>query len=163
MGWTVVKKGKHIGKTLPQIIFSDPDYFFWGIENDVFNGALASEAKELNYKARNIRIPQGMKAEYIIHRPTRKFDHMELVPENRPPHQGSSPTFREDVIDLSVPRRFADYDKLGCKNLLLSLKIRLLGNRHIRLTKRRCEEFFEDDENFVISDEFRQEMGSIFR
>ena len=27
--WTQLTNTKHKGKTLPQVIFNDPDYFFW--------------------------------------------------------------------------------------------------------------------------------------
>lgn len=38
MPWSVVNFGpKFKGKTLPQIIFDDPDWFFWGIEKDIFS------------------------------------------------------------------------------------------------------------------------------
>jgi hypothetical protein len=29
--WSKLYFGKHVGKSLPQILFYDPDYFFWGI------------------------------------------------------------------------------------------------------------------------------------
>jgi hypothetical protein len=29
MIWTTVPFGKHQGKTLPQIVIDDPDWFFW--------------------------------------------------------------------------------------------------------------------------------------
>ena len=88
---------------------------------------------------------------------------MNLVPEDRIDHEGSSKTFYKDVIDLSVPRQISKYDKRGYKNMILSVKIHLFGNRHIRLTKEFCEEFFEDDGNFVMSEEFREEMEGIIR
>jgi hypothetical protein len=102
MSWTAVRNGKYEGKTLPQIIFLDPDHFFWAVEIDIFknNKTLASEAKKLNYKARNIRIPEGIKAEYWIHRPTGKFDHMDLIPEDRP-HQ--SWTYSRGGVKISKP------------------------------------------------------------
>lgn len=32
MPWSIVSFGRHSERTLPQIIFSDPDWFFWAIE-----------------------------------------------------------------------------------------------------------------------------------
>jgi hypothetical protein len=29
--WLQLRFGKHEGKTLPQIVLSDPDYFFWAV------------------------------------------------------------------------------------------------------------------------------------
>jgi hypothetical protein len=155
MSWTIVNFGKHKGKTLPQILFSDPDWFFWTGKKGVFKnkGTLNREADELNIKARHIKIPsrhgQNMVAEYIIDRPTMKFAHMELVPLDRPHHEGASPTFRKDVIDLSVPRQIIPYDKLGCSHMLSSVKYYLFGNESTRMTKKRCEDFFDNSDNFT--------------
>ena len=57
MSWTVVRFGKYEGKTLPQIIMLDPDWFFWMLPN--FYGMLAKEAEDLARKARAIKIPKG--------------------------------------------------------------------------------------------------------
>jgi len=37
MRWSTLKSGKYEGKTLPQVLFKDPDYFFWAIEEGVFD------------------------------------------------------------------------------------------------------------------------------
>ena len=154
MTWAVLKFGRHKGKTLPQVLFSDPDYFFWGYENGVFTKDLPEESEELYKKARFIRVPQsgGEKkvVEYMVHKPTRKLGNIRIVPESQPSHQGSSPTFRSEVINLSIPRQLAPYDKMGGKILIAILKPIILGNGNHNLTKRRCEEFFENDENFSL-------------
>ncbi len=150
MAWSIVNFGKYRGKgkSLPQIVFSDPDWFFWAVEEGVFSnkGALASEARLINLRARHIKISlthgSNMRAEYIVHRPTMKFSHMELVPADRPHHEGSSPTFRKDIIDLSFPRQIAAYDKLGCAHMLSSAKIYLFGNKGARMTKKGLRGFF---------------------
>ena len=153
MPWSTVTFGKHAGKTLPQIVFSDPDYFFWAFEEGIFKGSLSRQAAILDARARSIRIPNNeagsLLAEYIVHPPTQKFAHMEIVPANRAQHQGSSPAFRKSVIDLSVPRKIASYDKLGCKNLISSVKCTLFGSKTVRMTQERCESFFDDPTNFV--------------
>jgi hypothetical protein len=165
MAWSTVNFGKYRGKgkTLPQIIFDDPDWFFWAIENNAFRGrgSLEEEASRIDSRARAIRIPkyicispdysgEKLVAEYIIHRPTGKFANVEIVPANRPEHEGSSPTFRKSVIDLSVARQIAQYDKRGCKTLISSAKKVLFGNRFARMTKDRCEDFFDDPANFDL-------------
>jgi hypothetical protein len=58
MAWTILTFGRHRGKTLPQVILSDPDWFFWAVDNDVFQGALATEAVDLEQKATAIKIPK---------------------------------------------------------------------------------------------------------
>lgn len=79
--------------------------------------------------------------EYLIHRPTGKFDRLEVVPRSRGLHEGGSPAFRSDFIDMSVPRRIAQYDKLGCKSLVSSLKFYVFGSESARVTKGRAEDF----------------------
>ena len=155
MSWTELDFGKHKGLTLPQVLFKDPDWFFWAVSNDALKTRprLKSEAIELNEKARRIKVPQSgrdtLVVEYWIHRPTHKFSHFDLVPESRPHHVGSSSAHRSKVIDLSFPRRIAPYDKLGCKSMLSSLKHYLFGSKSARMTKQRCEDFFDESRNFV--------------
>jgi hypothetical protein len=155
MEWTTLNFGKHNGKTLPQVMFADPDWFFWAYEEGVFRGSLAEEAEEVYRKACSIRVPSGailneqeVVVEYYIHTPTGKFAKFELVPASRPSHLGSSPAFRSKAIDLSVPRRITPYDKLGGSSMISKLKYYLFGDSSYRMTRRRCEEFFEDDANF---------------
>ena len=154
MPWTPLPFGKHKGKTFPQIIFSDPDWFFWAIEKKIFKGKFAEEATEISSKARKIRIPtkrgEDLVAEYLIHTPTGKFGVMEIVPRSQPLHEGASPAYRLDVIDMSFPRQIAKYDKLGCNLLLSSVKFYLFGKPNYRMTRRVCDNYFDDDNNFLL-------------
>jgi hypothetical protein len=156
MAWSTVNFGKHKGKTLPQIVFTDPDYFFWAMGEGVFRkkGDLEREAKDIWHKARNIRIPGNdkdqLRAEYSIHFPTGKFGDMEIVPVSQARHEGSTRTIRKNVIDLNVPRQLASYDKLGCRTLLSCVKYALFRSSKARMTREKCEKFFADDRNFVI-------------
>ena len=155
MAWTTVRFGQYRDKTLPQILWSDPDWFFWAIGDDAFEdrGVLQTEAKDLDHKARNIKIPNNddgaLMVEYFIHQPTGKFSHFEIISKDRPIHDGASPTFRAPLIDMSVPRRIAEYDKLGGKALLSSLKLYFFGSRSRRVTKKRSEDFFNDPNKFA--------------
>jgi hypothetical protein len=38
MRWTTLNFGTHEGKSLPQIVISDPDWFFWAVARGVFTG-----------------------------------------------------------------------------------------------------------------------------
>ena len=155
MAWTKLWFGKHKGKTLPRVLFSDPDYFFWAIDKGIFHekGLLTREARELDRKARRIRIPQAegedLVAEYFLDPVYEKIAGVEVVPRSRRHHSGGSPTYRLDCFDLSVPRGHADYDKGGYAVLLKDIKTYLFGDPGYRMTKPRCEEFFSNDENFV--------------
>ena len=144
MGWTELMFGKHEGKTLPQIVFADTDWFFWAYEAGVLDRhGTMDEAKSVCRRATRIRIPQDgvekLVAEYALCPTTGMFANVEIVPKSRRHHQGSSPTMRLPVFDLSVPRRFNSYDKAGGKALVNALKVYLFGDRDYRLTKDRCE------------------------
>ncbi len=154
MAYTEITFGKHEGKILPQVLFSDPDYFFWAFEKGVFKdkGSLAEEASEIHHQATRIRIPhdgaEELLAEYIIHPGTRKFVGMNIVPSSRTGHAGS-PAFRRAVIDLSAVRQIAKYDKCGGRLLLTQVKQYVFSDPKQRMTRERCEQFFEDAGNFV--------------
>ena len=156
MAWNSLTFGKHKGKNLPQILFSDPDWFFWAISNNVFDNksaSILSQAKDIYTKSTNIKIPDNidddLEVEYFIHSPSNKFSHFTIIPSSKPIHQGSSGTCRSPLIDMSIPKQIASYDKLGCKNLISSLKYYIFGNKSARLTQKKCEDFFDDDNNFA--------------
>jgi hypothetical protein len=152
MGWSRIAFGKHKGKTLPQLVFTDPDYFFWARGKGLFKGKTGYEAEQIYRKVCAIRIPKSetknLVAEYACHPETGKFVGLEIVPRSQPLHYGTTPTLRDSVIDLTFPRQLAHYDKLGCRLLLSSLKFYLFGDSGYRMTKKRCEQFFENDANF---------------
>ena len=56
MRWSVVPFGRYAGKTLPEIIVRDLDWFFWVLPK--LYGRIAEEAQELARRARAIKIPQ---------------------------------------------------------------------------------------------------------
>jgi hypothetical protein len=151
MRWTTIGFGKHKGKTLPEVIFDDADWFFWAYEDDIFKGALAREIREVYRRARAVRIPeqdgQRRLVEYRFHPKNGKFTTMFLIPDG--------PIFEcqtvSPVIDFYVPRACCKYDKTGCKNLVLAFKAIFFGNQSHRLSKKAREDFFSDDANFVLS------------
>jgi hypothetical protein len=49
MSWTVVKFGKHAGKTIPQILFTDPDWFFWFMKQGTFRSRYLQEEADVLY------------------------------------------------------------------------------------------------------------------
>jgi hypothetical protein len=153
MSWTKLDSGKHAGKTLPQLLFADPDYFFWGVEVGAFKGALTAEAAELRHRATHVKIHQSgaeqLVAEYVIHPGVKKFTDLNFVPKSRPAHEGGSQTFRMDHIDLSVPRRISHYDKKGGKMLISVVKQHYFGSASARMTRERCEQFFDEKKNFL--------------
>ena len=66
-GYTPLMFGKFKGKTLPQVVFVDPDYFFWLHGKNILHGRLRQEADEIYGKATAIRLLQpGLVAEYSL-------------------------------------------------------------------------------------------------
>lgn len=66
MKWTTLNFGKHSGLSLPQIILSDADWFFWALNKGVFWGRLAIEAEELAARARAIKIPKPDPENWLV-------------------------------------------------------------------------------------------------
>ena len=142
--------GKHIDKTLPQIILHDPDWFYWAHGNSVFKSpALAEQASEIADKASRIKIPkpdpENWRIRYEIH-PSGAFQDILIVPLKEVYPDGSDILFGES-LDLFMPRRFKAYDKLGYR--LLLAKVKKYWFNEEALTKDRCERFFIEEANFV--------------
>ena len=151
MSWTQLSFGRHKGKTLPQVVFQDPDWFFWAYEENVFKGVIKREAEDIYRKATSIKIPEekGKKlVEYMIHPSYNRFADIQLVDIDRLAHEGSTRTERKKVIDLSYPRRCVNYDKLGCRILIKSFKEIIYGTRSFKITKPIAENFFDNASNF---------------
>jgi len=151
--WTEITFGKHAGKTLPQLLLNDPDYFFWAVEKkDVFKGSLATQAASLLARARRVKIPKpnpdDWRVEYVC-APDGKFAHFEVVEADRPRHIGSSLTIRGTTLDFSLVRGTRHYDKSGYKLFLRNFKYYYFGSAEKRLTRKLCEEFFDKPSNFV--------------
>jgi hypothetical protein len=153
MPWKPVSFGKHRGKTLPQILFKDPDWFFWALEEDVFRGKHPErEITDIAQKAQNIApkegTPESMLVQYTIHPIVEKLADVDLVPHSRPAHEGSSPTQRKHCFDLSFGRELANYDKTGADIIIRAIKFHYFGDCGYRMTKARCEAFFDEPSNF---------------
>ena len=149
MSWTEYYSPKYEKKiTLPQLIFKDADLFFWLYEENKFTGKLAAEAKDIYRKACSIRIPDSQEVEYDFYPKTGYFTGFELVPRSLPSHIGSTRTSRNSVLDMSIVRKRKQYDKMGYQMFIRRMKLYFFENKP--LTKKKCEEFFENNDNFSI-------------
>jgi hypothetical protein len=151
--WTPLEFGKYKGKTLPQIVLRDPDWFFWAHEVGALS-SVQSEADDAHRKARSIKPPrrdgEEQLVEYIIHEATGKSLGFRLVTRRELDANGYDPMCIGEVIDLSVPRQLCPYDKLGGRLLVADMKVYVFRNKAVRLTKKECEGFFECESNFVL-------------
>ena len=154
MIFTPINFGKHKNKTIPQVVFSDLDYFIWAITENVFKTpALKIEADYVYQRIRNIKIPKDnhddYEVEYYIHAPTGKFGRFEIVEKSTPLHKGGSTAFRSKNIDLTVVKSIKEYDKSGSGIMIDCLKTYYFESRSYKMTKKRCEDFVNDDSNFI--------------
>ncbi len=144
--------GLHFGRTLPQIVFRDPDWFFWAREQRIFAWPQSHEAERIYRRATAIRVPNcefgSVVVEYLVDRSSGRFAGMQLV---RPGSGATNPNFPRHIIDLSVPRQLHKYDKTGMKIMIKDFKEIVFGDSKIKLTRRRAESFFDDDRNFVLT------------
>lgn len=155
MVFTQLNFGKHKNKTLPQIVFSDLDYFIWAYGKDIFKtSVLKNEANYVYQRIKSIKIPKenhdNYEVEYLIHPPTGKFGRFEIVEKSTPLHKGGSPAFRSKNIDLTVVKSIKEYDKLGSGIMIECLKAYCFGTSSYKMTKKRCEDFINDDSNFIL-------------
>ena len=145
MSWNAVPFGKYKGKTLPEIIVCDLDWFFWVLPK--LYGKIAEEAQELARRAQAIKIPQRggkrLEVEYQFDM-DRRFCGFGFVDPSAPYSRCSA---RLRYLDLRWPLR-KRYDKRAGRLMIRDFRTHYFGPRR-RLTKERCEEFFSNDANFI--------------
>jgi len=153
MEWSILTFGKHEGKTLPQVVLEDPDWFFIAYERGEFTRQLLPEANRIFEKATSIKVPstgeKRMVAEYSIDPFTRKFSVIEVVPESDPFNPESIWSFRKKVIDFTAARNILFSDTTAGERIALQVKNLLFG-KDAELMRELCETFFNDEANFEI-------------
>ncbi len=136
-------------------MFKDPDWFYWAYEGRIFDDKppLNYQAEDIFIKSKSIRISNNKGEELVVEYNFYYQDYtsvgFQIVPKERPKHEGATPTFRQNHIDMTVPRNQKNYDKLGYRIFLRSLKLHLFGNESARMTRKRCDDFYSDESNFT--------------
>jgi len=146
MFWSILRFGKYAGNTLPEIILSDPNWFFWMAPK--LYGKLGEEAKKLVRKARAIKIPKSRPGKWAVeyrYDCDQRFCGFAFVKAETWHSRWST---RFPRLDLAWPLRRKKYDKRGGRILIRDFRIHYFGE-HKRLTNQRCEEFFSNDRNFI--------------
>jgi len=146
MRWSAVPFGKYQGKTLPEIIVRDADWFFWILPK--LYGKLADEAEALARRARAIKIPNPQRKRLEVeyrYEDGNRFCGFAFVDANTARYSRWST--RLPYLNLSSPLR-RKYDKRAGRILIRDFRIHYFGE-HKRLTKERCEEFFSNERNFI--------------
>jgi len=149
LDWTPLKFGKHEGKTLPQIVLNDPDWFFLGVDlcalpwTTRFWGALdrMQSTKHNNTETRSRKL-----AGWILLLADDKFSGFSIVKAEIAGIESGKCQISSH-LDLSYPWQSRPYDKLGNKMMLKSFKHYYFGGSS--LTKEKCENFFYRSKNFI--------------
>lgn len=147
MAWTALKSGNYVGKTLPQVLLTDPSWFYLVYKKGYTKdwGKFAKEADEIYKKSRAIKIPHNednnLMIEYGYSQSTEKFIGMEVVSSTQEAHRGTTLTTRKSLIDLAMFLLRIGTDKMGGRIIIACFKA-IIFNGDVRLTKNRCEQFF---------------------
>lgn len=151
MKWRPLTFGKHKGKTIPQILLDDPDWFFYAVENEIFRGHPLFEANIALRRSKKIILkgrPRGSYAFEWTFDQDGRFCSLDVIDPGRYWHVGSSRRMRTNSIDLSELYNRNAYDKRGYKRLLKDMRRILFGDKVRRLTRERCDAFFSVPDNF---------------
>jgi hypothetical protein len=152
--------GKYEGRTLPEVLFADPDYFFW--LRGVLEGALAMEAEQLTRKACRIRISREPAETFVVEyifEPEGQFVRFGIVPRDREQYPSSHKIYRANHLDFSYIRNRQKYAKGAYVRFLRCFRKEFFGNKSTSMTKDRCEEFFNGD-HFLTDDEYRRSIAA---
>jgi|ADurb_Gel_03_Slu_FD_contig_51_1641286_length_564_multi_1_in_0_out_0_1 hypothetical protein len=156
-----LRHGKHKGKSVESLFFSDPGYVYWmvkkGIHEDAkwFSFDEQARFQTLLRRASHLRIPGlcpwcGLRPVsrmfMTIHASgglaTVSFDCSVCEPSGSSFSTPMKPSFY-------TPDIFRSYDKTGGKVLVQAIKRAYFGNKSHRMTDQRLSEFWDNKDNFV--------------
>jgi uncharacterized protein (DUF3820 family) len=158
--WRPMPFGKYKDRTLPQVLFEEPDYLFWLLRKEFLKGALAMQAKELAKKAYRIRIPREPTEAFVVDyffNSEGQFSCFSIVPKDA--YQSPRVVYRLKHIDFSIIQKHKEYAKGQYKKFLKAFRRVFFGDKSARMTKNRCEAFFSGD-NFLSKDEYQESMAA---
>ncbi|QFR39128.1 hypothetical protein A9Q91_02740 [Candidatus Gracilibacteria bacterium 28_42_T64] len=150
-------------KILPQIIFTDPGWFFDTLENGGFKKgyALLKQAEYLNERARNIRIPKDdpsqWRVEYIL-TVSGEYQSFSIVENNLPKRTGLENVIESDRINMYFPMTLPGYCKEWYIPFMSDLISSLFGKQKKLISGELSEIFFCDDSNFKNNSNFKLDL-----
>jgi hypothetical protein len=144
--WTPLPFSKHKGETLPQVICSDPSWFLWAVENEIFRSKrLADEAAILYRRIQGIIIPKRRPRKWVveyIYDCDGRFDGFLIVRKSENPYLKYNR--QSDCLDLTaIDTRY----KGEWRHFVCDFREAFFDGKS--LTKERCETFFSNESNFV--------------
>ena len=150
MKFSILDFGKHEGKTIPEILLSDPNWFFWALDAGLFqqHGRQQEEAAELGYRARNIKLPRDNPEQWRVNYYTNRHgDYWGFIIQRTDVLPDSGFAFETEVLSLEYVTQLRPTDRAY---YLHKIKSYLFG-KGSRVTKTVAEQFFGDDSNFDFS------------
>lgn len=161
--WYELPFGKHQGKTLPHIALIDPCWFMWAyMDERIFNKSrkpLLEQADYVYKRSCNIRIPNNPNGTKVVYYCCHMYGFVNDFVLSDASGNRSGFGFTGRTIDLSFPHLTGPVDVKVIQPFIRSLKRYLFGSEKARLTKRRCERFFEDDDNFDLNNTRNKHSG----
>ena len=152
--WNELRFGKHQGKTLPHIVFIDPCWFMWAyMDERIFNKSWKPICEQADYvyeRSRKIKIPNNPNGTKVVYYYYHMYGFVNDFALSDASDDLSDLKLDNHTIDLSLPHLTGPVDVRVIRPFIRSLKRYLFGSEKVRLTRRRCERFFEDDDNFVL-------------
>jgi hypothetical protein len=151
VNWTPLPDGKHAGKTLPEVMLSDPDFVFRALEAGEFSGDMLDQATEVCRRATRIWAsldePRGVTVFYSLHAyyPDH-FNGYSVLSKKDSKHRryAKFSAAQTPYFDLSMPRRIAPSDRDATAVVLGGVKLLHFGDPNAALTREQAERFFSD-------------------
>lgn len=151
--------GKYNGKTFEWLLFHDPGYVWWMIEENIpADKFLETEKRrfdDLVRRAKHLRIPglcSWCKKKPITRMFLTKhisgglarvdFDCDVCYPGGGSPTASLEPSF-------FTPDYYRNYDKMGAKFMIDSIKHAYFNDSSYKMTQKRMEDFFNNPQNFT--------------
>lgn len=145
MGWTKLRFGKYYGKTLPQVVAIDLDWFYWALPK--LYGKVGNEARRLAQRMQAIKVPkENRRREVEYYFEDNRFRGFAFVRVGSP--MCARGAIRLPYLDMSLARADGGFGKPACRKMTRYFRIHFFGENK-RLTKKRCEKFFSNRRNFV--------------
>ena len=150
MEWTKVPHKKHRGKTLPEIAFHDPYYLMWLITEAELHGPLVLEAYKMKRRVSRI-ILKGRKRrsyEFAWDIDPRGFRGVCVAPPVPPKDRQPRDGVRTKFLDLGMLKTHGRFAKADYELFRAQIFEILFGDPNRKMTKKRCEGFFNNRRNF---------------
>lgn len=152
MYWAKVDFGTHKGKTLPEIILQDPDYFIWCIDKAIFNNhpELVDEADSLWRKMRSIKIPNNENNEMVVDYKidNEKSEINRIILNGVDTQRDKNTVHRAGYLDLSFAHYYSNEKRNATIKVLPEIFKIVFGEMKIRPSIVEFEEFLLNEDNF---------------